>query len=140
MNLTTDSTTPMASPARTALGNEAMPATAAAASARARVSGPRFSRPVVAPDCPLSRMIDRDDSKPAAVHTNVDTTLGFTPDRRASSGLPADAATARPKMVRLSIQPSAAATRGTTTMIATWGAVMRRPNGAFSQIVRAATG
>ena len=140
MNLTTDSVTPMASPAMTALGNDLIPAMAAAASARAKVSGPRFARPVTAPDWPLSKMIDRDDSRPATVHTNVDTTFGFTPDRRANSGLPAEAATARPKIVRFSIQPRATATMGTTRMIATWGAAIRRPNGAFSQTVRAATG
>lgn len=63
------------------------------------------------------RISDTVLSSPPIVHTMVDARLGEMPERRARSALSADAATERPKGVRLSSSASPAATIGATMMM-----------------------
>ena len=63
---------------------------------------------------------------PPMAHTNVEIVFGLTPRRRARSGFTAAARTVRPSSVRLRNQPSASATRGTTTITATSAGLIRR--------------
>ena len=75
-----------------------------------------------------SSTIDTVDSSPATVHTNVDTSLGLTPARRASGRLSADASTALPNVVRCRSHISPTASSGTTTTTVSCEPVTRRPS------------
>ena len=111
--LTTASTTPIATPAASARGNDTMRAISAAASTRPNVSGPIAVRPTALPDVPASRIRVTAESSPPMVHTSVESRFGLIADKRARSGLAAAARTALPMSVRVRNHVSASVMSGT---------------------------
>ena len=121
--LITASTTPIAIPAASALGNDTIRAISAAANTLPKVSGPIVVRPVALPDVPASRIRVTAESSPPIVHTSVESSFGLIADKRARSGLAAAARTALPMSVRVRNQVSASVMSGTamsTEISAPW--------------------
>ena len=63
--------------------------------ARESVTGPKSSSPPTAPPSVDSRIIATVETRPAMVHTKVDTSLGFTDESRANAALSAVASIVR---------------------------------------------
>ena len=91
----TASTTPMAMPATNARGNDTMPRDHRGGQRpheRARAEGGEVLRPSPSGP-PMQRRSTAWPATPATAHTNVDTSFGLMPARRARSGFSADALT-----------------------------------------------
>ena len=93
----TASKTPMPTPAAMAIGKECIRAMRAAVSVRSRSPGPSpMVAAVVALLIGAASTTVKVARAPARVHTTVDMAFTLMPDRRAASGLSAEARTARP--------------------------------------------
>ena len=117
LNRTTASTTPIATPATNARGNDTMPPITAAASARTSVLGPSVTRLPANPLWAVMRESDNVASAPATAQTNSDTSFGLMPLRRARSRFSADALTLFPNVVRVRNHARNRATIGTMIRI-----------------------
>ena len=107
-------------PASSAIRKDTIRARTAAASAAVSVSGPTAESWSSCWFCPLIKIRQIEETRPAPAQTAADTAFGLIPCSRARAGLSAEASTALPSTVRFSSSDSARAMTGTTTTIAIW--------------------
>ena len=119
---------PMATPPSTARGIETMPPMSAATIARNSTPGPNVIVSVaVELVSGIVRIMPRAASNPAIVHTSVDIFLGLIDERRAASGLAADARIAMPYFVWFKKMVNTIARSGTITSTSTCSLRMNKP-------------
>src|SRR5579862_5783534 len=116
----------MATAAMTALGNDTMRPTRAAARPRRSVGGPIVTRSADVESVAM-RTTAVAERKPAMVHTAVETYLGLMPVRRARSGLATEARTASPNLVWPSNHHNPTVMTGTRMSASTWAPLTVTP-------------